>query len=407
MKPFNFLFWGQKSNEQYTEHKQEFIQEQYFSTLFILRVFSVILILVVAALFLYIDSPITSHSTSNPDNSGSILRSYLWAVLIVVQLIFTGLAGIQSPKSSQDITAWHKSLVIADSVFLLAWAAALSGTDQLLHGDITIYIIACFAIAAATQFTPAKNIIIYGLSFVVFFIGIKYFQADPDRQVSHYINGFIEVITALVITFVLFRTRVRSFLYRKTIETQKNEMELRVRERTVDLAMANEELRAEIAERKIAEEKMTYLSLHDPLTDLYNRAYFEEEMHRLETGRSELLGLIVCDVDGLKLINDTMGHDKGDEFLIAAADVLKKCFRSSDVVSRVGGDEFAVISTSSEIEQQVDRVRIYLQRHANPHLKALSFSYGYQRYEPGLNGDTLTSLADHNMYEQKKAMKQG
>ena len=68
----------------------------------------------------------------------------------------------------------------------------------------------------------------------------------------------------------------------------------------------------DITELKKVEDQLRYISLHDPLTSLYNRAYFEEEMHRVESGRYDSAGIIMCDVDGLKLVNDALGHYTGD-----------------------------------------------------------------------------------------------
>jgi GGDEF domain-containing protein len=85
-----------------------------------------------------------------------------------------------------------------------------------------------------------------------------------------------------------------------------------------------------------------YLSMHDPLTGLYNRNYFEEELSRLERSRDPG-GIIVCDVDNLKVVNDALGHAAGDALLIAVADVLRQAFRGSDIVARIGGDEFAML----------------------------------------------------------------
>jgi diguanylate cyclase (GGDEF)-like protein/PAS domain S-box-containing protein len=99
----------------------------------------------------------------------------------------------------------------------------------------------------------------------------------------------------------------------------------------------------DITERKKVEERLEYLSTHDPLTGLYNRGYFEEEMRRLDTSRFRPVSIIVCDVDDLKLVNDTLGHDKGDALLKAAAAAVSLPFRSSDMVARIGGDEFAII----------------------------------------------------------------
>ena len=99
----------------------------------------------------------------------------------------------------------------------------------------------------------------------------------------------------------------------------------------------------DVTERKHYEEKLKYLSLHDQLTGLYNRAFFEEEMKRLTESREYPITVISADLDELKLINDTMGHARGDELLQACAEVLRRSLRSSDILARVGGDEFAVL----------------------------------------------------------------
>ena len=99
----------------------------------------------------------------------------------------------------------------------------------------------------------------------------------------------------------------------------------------------------DVTEKKKAEEKIEYLSFHDSLTGLYNRAYFEEELNRLDTKRQLPLTIIMGDVNGLKVINDAYGHTKGDTFLKNIADILKESFRKEDIVSRLGGDEFIAI----------------------------------------------------------------
>ncbi len=99
----------------------------------------------------------------------------------------------------------------------------------------------------------------------------------------------------------------------------------------------------DVTERKYYEEKLKYLSLHDQLTGLYNRAFFEEEMKRFAGSREYPITLISADLDELKLINDTMGHARGDELLQACAEVLRRSLCSSDILARMGGDEFAVL----------------------------------------------------------------
>ncbi len=96
-------------------------------------------------------------------------------------------------------------------------------------------------------------------------------------------------------------------------------------------------------ERKQAEETSKYLGLHDALTGLYNRAYFTEEMHRHQGDRYLPNTVVMCDLDGLKLVNDTFGHAAGDRLLAATAKIIRKAIRQGDVAARIGGDEFAIL----------------------------------------------------------------
>jgi len=121
------------------------------------------------------------------------------------------------------------------------------------------------------------------------------------------------------------------------------ELERRVQERTSELSKANEALGREVEERKKAEERIRYSSFHDEMTGLYNRAYFEEQMRRVDNDRELPISIIAGDVNNLKLTNDAFGHAEGDRLLKRIADILRIACRKSDIIARWAGDEFVVI----------------------------------------------------------------
>ena len=98
-----------------------------------------------------------------------------------------------------------------------------------------------------------------------------------------------------------------------------------------------------IMERKKSEQQVIYLSYHDQLTGLYNRRFYEEELNRIDTASNLPLTIVMGDVNGLKLINDSFGHVMGDELLMKVAEVLKKGCRKGDIIARLGGDEFVIL----------------------------------------------------------------
>lgn len=115
-----------------------------------------------------------------------------------------------------------------------------------------------------------------------------------------------------------------------------------------------------LREKRLAEEKIRYLSEHDGLTGLYNRAFFDAELERLQREGDYPISFVIADLDGLKRTNDELGHHVGDLLIQRAAQVLQSCLGADDVLARLGGDEFAIIlpeTTFAQARRVIDRIR--------------------------------------------------
>ena len=190
--------------------------------------------------------------------------------------------------------------------------------------------------------------------------------------------------------------------------TCKNGLEKEIHFRPVLMDNGKHLLTCEdISERKRYENQLKYLSLHDQLTGLYNRAYFENEIERIGAGRAYPVTIMSADLDGLKLVNDTIGHQQGDQLLITCANLLKNTLRESDVIARIGGDEFVVLlpqtdsKTAEEIIARIyDQADIYnLERQDQPPL-SISIGLATAESKDKTLQETLKE-ADDFMYRDK------
>ncbi len=158
--------------------------------------------------------------------------------------------------------------------------------------------------------------------------------------------------------------------------------------------------------RHHAEEELKYLTYHDPLTDAFNRRFFEEETTRLDVKRQLPMSIVMGDVNGLKLFNDTFGHDKGDDLLRKAVDILKDSFRKEDIVARWGGDEFVALLPQTEsrrVEEICARVRkACLETHDSQMPVSIALGYATKEGEDRDIQDVRRE-AEELMYRNKMA----
>ncbi len=169
--------------------------------------------------------------------------------------------------------------------------------------------------------------------------------------------------------------------------------------------------------RQRGQSRLEHLTLIDDLTGLYNRRGFisyGKKCVKLSQRTKKGFMVLFADMDGLKSINDSLGHNTGDEALFEIAEILRKTFRESDIIARIGGDEFAVLAMDisafngvssvllARLQENLDAVN------AQPHRSyLLSISVGIALFKPGSPGtlEELIDEADKRMYEQKRAKK--
>jgi diguanylate cyclase (GGDEF)-like protein/PAS domain S-box-containing protein len=222
----------------------------------------------------------------------------------------------------------------------------------------------------------------------------------------------------------------RDITERKRVDQELQEyrqhLEELVASRTVELRRTNEELERDIEARKVAEHQLAMkaqelaasnailenLSLVDDLTGLYNRkGFLALAQHRMKLAdrTAESFSVAFIDLDGLKGINDTFGHQAGDRALVETANVLRESFRQSDILARMGGDEFAGFVAEAE-ESKIASIVARIQQNLDAHNTAanrshpLSLSIGVVSSCSANESDleTLLGQADNLMYEQKR-----
>jgi len=175
----------------------------------------------------------------------------------------------------------------------------------------------------------------------------------------------------------------------------------------LSLEEENKQLKARVAE-------LERLVLRDTLTPLYNRRHFVDVLDRWSWRAHRYGGdyaLLFIDVDQLKAVNDAHGHEAGDKLLVAIAKTLQSCVRRSDVVARMGGDEFGILleniksevlaAKAEKITKSIARQRIDY----NGEVLKPSISVGYTVIENGVSAAELLLRADRSMYEAKATKK--
>lgn len=166
----------------------------------------------------------------------------------------------------------------------------------------------------------------------------------------------------------------------------------------------------DVHERVLLQKKLEHKALHDQLTNVKNRTYFEEQLLVLNTTHHMSCGIIICDLDNLKRRNDNEGHKVGDAYIQQSAQLLQRAIGDAGDVCRIGGDEFAIVCkqlTREQLQQCVQKIEHELQRHNEQSVISIHLSLGYN-YATCCYGviDDVFKAADAAMYAQKLQRKE-
>ncbi|MGE5626681.1 MAG: PAS domain S-box protein [Solirubrobacterales bacterium] len=160
----------------------------------------------------------------------------------------------------------------------------------------------------------------------------------------------------------------------------------------------------DIAEKKKFERELKYLSYHDQLTGLYNRRFFEEQLKVIDKEINFPLSVFMADVNGLKLVNDSFGHTRGDELLKKVVEILRKCCKAEDIIARLGGDEFVILSpktTAEDAREKAAGIKAEALQHKSGSVD-ISISIGFEtKYSAEENILGIIKKAEDHMYKNK------
>lgn len=314
--------------------------------------------------------------------------------------------------------------VITAIIALIVFALSLYVKNSHLSGHtlqrmllIRIFFGCCigFMYGVACFLLPAQNLET-GIAFLVLIyiasISVAIFQYSVMPlyyilfNLSVYIPLFYSIATnnlehATLFTFILIS--VMAFFFAKGLKVSVSE---------VNSIVVNLELQEEVSEHKVTKKKLQEMALYDHLTKVANRHLFKQSaeacLERVKL-HNRSMALLYVDLNNFKYINDHYGHSVGDQLLIKTAELIRAQIRSSDLVARIGGDEFVIILENYDNI----KMRMTIEREINESLNKevlidghkilISASIGCASYpNDGDNIEELLNSADRNMYEQKQ-----
>jgi len=290
------------------------------------RVFYLSIVSIIIRLFsivTFLNKVPTEYNNDNIWRAGLVLTHSIYLVLLIVLAILSYKQRNDTQVSMMTIGTQY----IAIMLFLLI-GVVITSIDQLVTPSTTPFTIACIAIGAIFIIKPLHSLLMFLIAYIMFYFAMGIVLTDLSILLSNRVNGLTSVSLGFFLSFILWKSNVTNLQLKERILLQQKELEDK-----------NKELQ--------------HIATYDSLTELVNRRCFEEQVSNVMLSIERHGGeacLLLIDVDDFKTINDKYGHPIGDKVLQRLASIMKSQLRRIDIVSRIGGDEFAIILVNTDIK---------------------------------------------------------
>lgn len=301
----------------------------------------------VGAFFSLLSAAVFAYSFFANMAAGTSAWRWGWGSLLLELLMGLGLIGVAWIAHRQPATGrtWSmRYLPECIAVLSMAYAVAFIYSEQWAKSSITSYIYMCLLLAVTLLLRPGFTLGLYGLSLLAFGWVVNQNASSPHEWLSNCMDGLTTCIMGCSVSIYLWRRTASFYLQHMALEQAHKELQDKQRE-------------------------LQRLTRTDGLTGLFNRKTFAEltqqELQRAQR-QSSATAILVMDLDYFKKVNDTYGHPAGDAVLKHAANMASSAVRSTDLVARLGGEEFIVLLPATTVEaarRLAEKIRAKIEAH--------------------------------------------
>jgi diguanylate cyclase len=324
-------------------------------------------------------------------------RLFFWVDVGLILWLSFLISVLYVYKRHDHVLALGRSMTILVSINFLLLGVTMSALSQCALPSATMYVLGCIFSGALLLIRPRVVVPIHAISYVFFFHAIDLWNGVPHGYiVFERLYGFVACVIGIFLSLLLWRWFTTNELLHREVEQHRNELEFCNSDLTRQHALLEE------------------MAQHDALTGLLNRRAFEQEadlaMQRARRDGS-CISVMMLDLDFFKHVNDHYGHPAGDDVLQFMASVLHCSVRDTDVVARVGGEEFSVLlphTSAADACEVAEKIRLRVSYAPVPVVDnrtvSMTVSVGVAEFLAGHIGafSCLYAAADQALYKAKQ-----